>query len=157
MCNIPYFYSVFKFKKSKFLFYFISLPFLILSFFLMFGNWSQHIFIDPKRHRSNYGLSYNVIDSEYNSEAWNDGYHLLHHLDGGTRWYDLPKAFLNKYNDLKENRSLTFKKLNFFLIGLNVFTKNYKVLYDNYLDFNDEKMSIDDFTYMIKNLLKPIK
>ena len=157
MCYIPYLYLILKFKKSKFILYFITLPFFVLSFFLMFGNWSQHIFIDPTRHRSNYGLSYNVIDSEYNSEAWNDGYHLLHHLNAGTRWYDLPQTFLDQYNELKENKGLTFKKLNFFLIGFYVFTKNYKVLYDNFLDFNDEKMSLENFTDMIKNLCKPIK
>ncbi|GBG60615.1 hypothetical protein CBR_g8636 [Chara braunii] len=35
----------------------IIIPFFIASFALMFGNWSQHIFIDPAHPRSNYLLT----------------------------------------------------------------------------------------------------
>ena len=38
-------------------FYVFLLPYCVTSLGLMFGNWSQHIFIDPENSRSNHGLA----------------------------------------------------------------------------------------------------
>ena len=41
----------------------------INSFLLMFGNWSQHMFINPECPRSAYGYSYNILNSAENLKA----------------------------------------------------------------------------------------
>lgn len=42
---------------------------------------SQHIFVDPANPRSDYRLTYNCVDCPDNSRTFNDGYHIVHHLN----------------------------------------------------------------------------
>ena len=61
------------------------LPFWVSSLALMFGNWSQHIFIDPGAPRSSYRLTYNCINCPDNRRTYNDGFHIVHHLNSQVR------------------------------------------------------------------------
>ena len=75
-------------------------PALVTSFGLMFGNWSQHIFIHPRaeqvlatcHRRTNFWHTYNVVDSPYNHKTFNDGYHIEHHLNLRLHWTELPAS-----------------------------------------------------------------
>jgi len=42
----------------------------------VFGNWSQHIFVDPTKPECNYHLTYNVINTPNNQTSFNDGLYL---------------------------------------------------------------------------------
>lgn len=50
---------------------------------------SQHIFIDPTHPASDYSLAYNCVACPDNQRTFNDGYHVVHHLNsqvgGGER------------------------------------------------------------------------
>ncbi len=55
----------------------------------------QHMFINPACPRSAYGMAYNCVASGDNGCTFNDGYHVLHHLNSHTHWADLPARFLH--------------------------------------------------------------
>lgn len=60
-----------------------------------FGNCrSQHIFIDPSRPHSAYGMSYNCVSFSGNQRSFNDGYHTIHHLNSKLHWTQLPQQFI---------------------------------------------------------------
>ena len=53
------------------------------------------MFINPACPRSAYGMAYNCVASPDNSCTFNDGYHILHHLNSMTHWSDLPQRFIH--------------------------------------------------------------
>ena len=55
----------------------------------------QHMFINPANPRSAFGMAYNCVASPDNSCTFNDGYHILHHLNSMTHWSDLPQRFIH--------------------------------------------------------------
>lgn len=54
---------------------------------------SQHIFIDPAAPRSDYHLAYNCVGVADNQRTFNDGYHVVHHLNSKVHWADMPAQF----------------------------------------------------------------
>ena len=40
-------------------------------------------------------MAYNCVASGDNSMTFNDGYHILHHLNSTTHWSELPARFMN--------------------------------------------------------------
>lgn len=68
---------------------------------LTFGHWSrsQHIFIDPERPSSAYGMAYNCLACPDNAVTFNDGYHIQHHLNSKAHWSDLPQRFLDTLDE----------------------------------------------------------
>lgn len=97
----------------------LVLPFAVSSLALSFGNWygnsvqeegvylsmralcrschphprSQHIFIDPSAPRSDYHLTYNCVGCQDNQRTFNDGYHVVHHVNSKIHWADMPAQF----------------------------------------------------------------
>lgn len=54
---------------------------------------SQHIFIDPVAPRSDYHLTYNCVGAVDNQRTFNDGYHIVHHVNSKVHWADMPLQF----------------------------------------------------------------
>ena len=48
---------------------------------LMAGNFGQHQFINPADPADNYGLTVNLVKAPFNMLTFNDGYHIVHHLN----------------------------------------------------------------------------
>ncbi|KAJ3235894.1 hypothetical protein HDU81_011352 [Chytriomyces hyalinus] len=72
-------------------------PMTASRFGMMSGNWVQHSFLDPKDPLGG-GLhnSITVIESRYNLQNYNDGYHASHHLNAQRHWSEHPREFLSK-------------------------------------------------------------
>ena len=111
-------------------------PVMTNSALLMYGNWCQHMFIDPDNPRSNYGLAYNVIEHPCNQRSFNDGYHIEHHLNSRKHWSKLPRSYEENLQAYKENDAIVFKGLDFFQVGFLVFTRQYDVLEAHLVNFN---------------------
>jgi hypothetical protein len=106
----------------------LVLPLVVGSFVLMFGNWSQHIFINPARPASAYGYTYNSINCAHNQSGFNDGYHVEHHLNPRRHWSELPAAFAHKLDAYRQHEALVFRGVGFFEVGCMVFLRRYRTL-----------------------------
>ena len=60
---------------------------------MMAGNWGQHAFVDQETPENNYRNSLTCINSRYNKQAFNDGYHIGHHLRPGMHWTEMSVDF----------------------------------------------------------------
>ena len=67
-------------------FWVFILPVMITQFLFSFGNYSQHIFVDPNRPNDNYVLTYCCINATDNQYSFNDGYHITHHINARLHW-----------------------------------------------------------------------
>jgi len=139
--------------------YVLILPFIIASFLLMFGNWSQHIFVDPARYDDSYALTYNLINTDMNKLTYNDGYHIVHHLYSQLHWSELPTYFLKHKAKFETNNSLTFEGLEYLQIGIYVFFGLYDRLAKHYVHLGspETKKSNEDVIKLLKSWLVPIE
>ena len=72
-------------------------------------NWCQHLFVvqyDSKYPAEtfwdiNCGLAYNLVDSIENRQQFNEGYHVVHHANGGKHWSEMPNVFYNQVEKMK--------------------------------------------------------
>merc|ERR1712166_141203 len=133
----------------------LILPFFVISLMLMFGNWAQHIFVDPERPTSDYVLTYNCINHVENLLTFNDGYHIVHHINSRLHWSEMPQRFLDELPTYAKEGAIIFSGLHFFEVGLFTFTGQYTKLYNAYVPMTDKPISLDEFVSMLKTRLKP--
>lgn len=133
-------------------------PFFLSSFALMFGNWCQHILIDPKRHNDSYALTYNLINTPMNKLTYNDGYHVVHHLYSQLHWSKMPEYFLKNQEKFHSNNSLTFEGLDYVEVGLYLFTGRYEGLAKHYVNLGkpEDAKTVPQLVELFKEWLKPI-
>eukprot|EP00440_Ansanella_granifera_P056994 gb/GFBE01061785.1/.p1 GENE.gb/GFBE01061785.1/~~gb/GFBE01061785.1/.p1 ORF type:complete len:162 (+),score=47.35 gb/GFBE01061785.1/:1-486(+) len=105
---------------------------------MSFGNWSQHIFVNPENSHSNYQLTFNCIDTPANKRTFNDGYHVIHHLNARLHWSEIPEYFLKNKDKHNDNLALTFRGLDFFEVGVLVMTKQLPKLAEHYVHLGSE-------------------
>jgi fatty acid desaturase len=98
-------------------------PHIVAMTAMAFGNWSQHIFVNPEDAQSNYGLTYNCIDTKVNQTTFNDGYHVIHHLNARLHWTEIPDYFYTTKEKHIAGGALTFRDIHFFDVGILVMTK----------------------------------
>lgn len=84
------------------------IPFLLLRFFLMAGNWAQHAFLDAENPTNSYTNSTVLLNTRYNRRCYNDGYHIVHHRKPGLHWADMPGAFLADLPRYLEHDAIVF-------------------------------------------------
>jgi len=135
--------------------YTFILPYFISSFAMMFGNWSQHIFVDPARPTVDYALTYNCINHIENLYTFNDGYHIVHHINSRIHWAEMPQRFLKELPKYAEEGAITFSGLHFFQVGLYVFTGQWSALAKAYVHLTDSPMSDEEVIKMLKSRLVP--
>jgi Fatty acid desaturase len=103
-------------------------PFFFVRAAMMLGNWGQHAFIDVSRPGDSYVNSITCINSPYNHRAFNDGYHIGHHVKQNRHWTEMPADFLaNQERYLKEG-CIVFEGLDFAMVALLLFGRQYGVL-----------------------------
>ncbi|HRI61083.1 MAG TPA: fatty acid desaturase, partial [Saprospiraceae bacterium] len=105
-------------------------PVLVVRFFMMAGNWAQHAFIDPLAPANNYRNSITCINSAYNKQCFNDGYHIGHHLKPHLHWTEMPGDFLKNTDKYAENKALVFEGVDYNQIWAMLMMKRYGALAD---------------------------
>jgi len=100
--------------------YVFIIPNLITSFALMFGNWSQHMFLDPKQPESPWGCTFNAMNALDNTWTFNDGYHIVHHVHSRLHWTEMPNNFMKHMQKYSDQDCIVFDGLGFFDVGVMV-------------------------------------
>lgn len=132
------------------------LPFVVVSFALMFGNWSQHIFVDPEDPYSNYKLTYNLMNTPENQFTFNDGYHINHHIHSRLHWTQLPQRFCDQLETFAKNDAFLFTGLGFFDVGLYCVTGQLERLAKHYVHYGQVQRSEKEIVEEFKRRLVPI-
>jgi hypothetical protein len=68
---------------------------------------SQHVFLNPAALATPYGVTYNCLKSSDNQRTFNDGYHILHHMNSKTHWSDLPGRFIKTLDKHADHEGTT--------------------------------------------------
>jgi hypothetical protein len=66
------------------------IPYVLLRFFLMAGNWSEHAFVEVDAPTDSWRNSVCLLNTGFNHRAYNAGYHLVHHIVPSLHWADHP-------------------------------------------------------------------
>ena len=93
-------------------------PVLIARVLMMAGNWGQHAFVDASDPANPYLNSITCIHSRYNRRAFNDGYHIHHHVKPRAHWADLPGEFEDNRAVYGAQDAIVFEGQDFFMVWL---------------------------------------
>ncbi len=130
-------------------------PGLATRILLMMGNWAQHAFVDPEDSTNDYRTVVTFINSPYNRRCFNDGYHLGHHLKPTLHWLDMPADFLDKKEEMIRQRSLVFRKIDYFVIFVLLMLKRYRTLAKYFVNLDpDNPLSEEEIVALIKRRVK---
>jgi fatty acid desaturase len=127
-------------------------PYMTTTIALMFGNFSQHIFVDPEKFTENTHLTYNCIGpGSLNEKIFNDGYHIVHHENGKMPWYKQASHFGDNWEEYDKAGALCFKGIDFIGVGVLVLTGQLdKLAQDHYVGTDP------DVVETMKRRLRPI-
>lgn len=125
-------------------------PFIFTRFMMMAGNWGQHAFLDPNTPENCYHNSITCINCFYNRTAFNDGYHISHHLKPNRHWTDHPLEFEENIETYAKEKAIVFEGIDFFMVWLYLMLKRYDWLANRYYQLPGEDLSKDEIVAMLK-------
>lgn len=130
-------------------------PTVVTRFLLMAGNWAQHAFVDPDDPANDWRTVTTFINSGYNHRCFNDGYHLGHHLKASRHWLDMPGDFAANRERLIAERSLVFRRIDYFVIFLLLMAKRHRYLASFMVDLDPERpTTIDERVALLRHRLQ---
>jgi fatty acid desaturase len=90
--------------------------------------WGAHAFIDPAAPDNIYRGAVICLNTLYNHVAFNDGYHIVHHVKPTLHWTEMPEEFLANRSTYAREDAIIFQKLDYQAIVFLLMTKRYDVL-----------------------------
>ncbi|MFK7927799.1 MAG: fatty acid desaturase, partial [Myxococcota bacterium] len=121
------------------------IPYLLLRFFLMAGNWSEHAFVDVQDPTNNYRNSTCLMNTGYNHRAYNAGYHLVHHIVPGLHWAEHPAYVEDHLSDFADNDAILFDGVSSNQqIWWMLMTGNYEFLASKLVDVGSRRPELAD-------------
>jgi fatty acid desaturase len=103
-------------------------PLLFVRTLMMIGNWGQHAFVCSEEPANAYRASIVCVNTRYNRRCFNDGYHVLHHLQPRCHWTEHPSEFERDLHSYGEHDAVVFEGLDFFQVWLCLMFKRWQVL-----------------------------
>jgi fatty acid desaturase len=104
------------------------IPFVVVRFAMMAGNWGQHAFVDRDTPESAYRNSITCINSVYNRRCFNDGYHIGHHIKATRHWTEMPEDFQANLATYAAEEAIVFQGVDFFGVWLMLMLRRYDLL-----------------------------
>mmetsp|Transcript_68209 Transcript_68209/g.142543 ORF Transcript_68209/g.142543 Transcript_68209/m.142543 type:complete len:380 (+) Transcript_68209:151-1290(+) len=117
----------------------LVVPHIVAMTAMAFGNFSQHIFVNPEDRHSNYALTYNCINTPGNKTTFNDGYHVIHHINARLHWSEIPETFYKMKDKHIAGGSLTFREVMFMDVGILVMTGQLQKLASYYVHLGSKE------------------
>jgi fatty acid desaturase len=103
----------------------------------MLGNWTQHAFVDYDDPNNCYKNSITCINTIYNRQCWNDGYHIDHHLRPTMHYTDYPGHFRKYAQEFADNKAMVFDGVHYLHVWYYLMTKNYQKLAKHLVNINN--------------------
>ena len=128
-------------------------PFVLIRFLMMAGNWGQHAFVDPDEPANDFKSAITCINGRYNRRAFNDGYHISHHLQANRHWTEHPGELESNLEDYVANDAIIFEKIDFFIVWVFLMLKRYDLLAKHFVELRDEPRSQDELIALFKRRL----
>jgi hypothetical protein len=133
-----------------------ALPYIAVRSMMMVGNWGQHAFINTERKNDGLSNAITCVNSVYNRRAFNDGYHIGHHLKANRHWTELPQDFLDNRARYQAAGALVFQGLDFFMVSVLLWTGQWRVLARRFVRLEGDTRSDDEIIAMLKARVMPI-
>jgi fatty acid desaturase len=132
-------------------------PLFAVRFLMMAGNWGQHAFVDERTPDVAYRNSIVVLDDRYNRRAFNDGYHIGHHIKATRHWTEMPADFEeNKETYLREG-AIVFKDISYFDVWWLLMFRRYKKLARYYHSLGETRPSDDEIIALLRDRARAIR
>ena len=131
-------------------------PFVLMRFLMMAGNWAQHAFIDASNPENPYLNSITSINTRYNRRCFNDGYHIGHHVKANRHWAELPGDFERNVDRYRSEGALVFAGVDFFQIWALLMFKRYRALARRVVDLGETPRSEDETVALLRSRTRPL-
>ena len=89
-------------------------PFVVMRILMMAGNWGQHAFVDPDEPGNDFKSSITCINTRYNKRCFNDGYHIIHHLQPALHYTEMDVEFERNREKYGAEDAIVFDGIDFF-------------------------------------------
>jgi fatty acid desaturase len=131
-------------------------PAVVVRFMMMVGNWGQHAFVNPERENNGMTNAIACINSGYNKRAFNDGYHIGHHLKANRHWTELPQDLVDNWEAYARQDGLVFEGIDFFQISLLLWMGKWRTLAKCVVRLNGERTD-DEVITMLQSRVQPVR
>lgn len=114
----------------------LVVPFLLIRWFMMCGNFAQHAFVDVDDAGNPYRNSTCLTNTPYNHKCYNDGYHIVHHVKPTMHFLDMAEWYDRNRDEFARQDAIVFDGVrNNQQIWFCLMTGNYGYLADRMVDF----------------------
>jgi fatty acid desaturase len=132
-------------------------PYVVVRMMMMVGNWGQHAFINTARKNNGLANSITCINSTYNKRAFNDGYHVGHHMKANRHWTELPQDFIDNREMYAREGVIVFRGIDFFLVSVLLWTGQWRMLAKRYVRLDGQEKTDDEVIQMLKARVLPVR
>lgn len=133
-----------------------AIPTFLVRFLMMVGNWGQHAFLNTARPNDGLSNSITCINAGYNHRAFNDGYHIGHHLKASRHWTEMPKDLLDNRAKYAAAGAIVFEGIDFFLVSILLWTGQWRFLARRYVRL-DGPRSDDEVIALLRSRVEPVR
>jgi hypothetical protein len=127
------------------------IPFVVVRFAMMAGNWAQHAFIDRSAPDSPFKNSITCINSTYNRRCFNDGYHIGHHVKATRHWTEMPEDFERHIDTYAAEGAIVFTGVDFFGVWMMLMLRRYDWLAARVVPLGAHRPPTADIVAMLRS------
>jgi fatty acid desaturase len=119
----------------------LVLPFCLIRWFMMCGNFAQHAFVDVDDPNNAYRNSTCLTNTPYNHKCYNDGYHIVHHLKPNLHWTEMAQWYDDHRDEFARQDAIVFSGIrNNQQVWWLLMTRNYRTLAEHLVDFQGRSL-----------------
>lgn len=128
---------------------------VLTRFLMMAGNWAQHAFVDPSDPENPYANSIVCLDSRYNRQCFNDGFHVGHHVRAHRHWSEMPDDFLRSQAHYAKADAVVFRGLDYGMVWLLLMLKQHERLAARMVRWPGDERSVSELADHLRSRLGP--